>query len=253
MRKNFGWRRDLPDHRDLVYKSSLVAKLLLPSKVDLRSSLPPVYDQYDLGSCTGNAIAAALEFDQIKQKEVNTFTPSRLFIYYNEREIEGTVLEDSGAQIRDGLKSVANQGACSEVDWPYDNYQIKYKVKPSPNCYISAANYKALTYHSIVPTLLNLKTCLAEGFPFVLGITLYDSFESDLVAKTGIVSMPSKSESVIGGHAVLCCGYDDKTKRFTIRNSWGEGWGQAGYFTIPYAYLTNSNLTSDFWTIRSVK
>ena len=90
--------------------------------------------------------------------------------------------------------------------------------------------------------------CLADGFPFVFGFTVYESFETLKVAQTGIVPMPKKSERTLGGHAVMAIGYDQKQKHFIVRNSWGPQWGQAGYFTMPYAYL--ETLASDFWTIR---
>src|SRR6202035_4840424 len=116
----YGWGRDPPGDRDFVYGAPLVRfPQGLPPSIDLRSECPPVYDQGQLGSCTGNGIAGAIEFDQRKQKN-KQFTPSRLFIYYNERVIEGTVSQDSGAQVRDGIKSVATIGAPPEKDWPYN-------------------------------------------------------------------------------------------------------------------------------------
>src|SRR5215469_6767170 len=116
--KRYGWIPDLPDHRDLLYAAPVAALQALPGKVDLTSKCAPVYDQGQLGSCTANAIGGAIQFEQMKQSIPN-FTPARLFIYYNERAIEGTVASDSGAQIRDGVKSVAQQGACPETMWPY--------------------------------------------------------------------------------------------------------------------------------------
>ena len=95
-----------------------------------------------------------------------------------------------------------------------------------------------------------MRACLAEGFPFVFGFTVYESFESQQVARTGIVSMPQRGERVVGGHAVVAVGYHDTEKRFIVRNSWGTGWGMKGYFTIPYDYLSNPNLAEDFWTVR---
>ena len=107
----YGWVRDLPDARDFSYAAPIHSfPQGLPPLVDLRPQCPPVYDQGQLGSCTANGIAAAIEFEQKKQGK-KAFTPSRLFIYYNERAIEGTVNHDSGAQIRDGIKSVAAVGA----------------------------------------------------------------------------------------------------------------------------------------------
>jgi C1A family cysteine protease len=108
-------------------------------------------------------------------------------------------------------------------------------------------------YQRLVQNLNQMRGCLAAGFPFVFGFTVYESFESQEVADTGVMPMPASGEKVLGGHAVLVVGYDDASERFRVRNSWGTGWGQAGYFTMPYAYLTDSGLSSDFWTLRIVK
>jgi C1A family cysteine protease len=190
-----------------------------------------------------------LEFDQMKEKE-HVFMPSRLFIYYNERAMEGTVSEDSGAQTRDGIKSVAQQGDCPETLWPYD--VTKFAVKPPAQCYQQALKLKAVQYQRLSQTLNQLKGCLASGYPFVFGFTVYSSFESQQVAQTGHAPMPSPAEASIGGHAVMAVGYDDSQNWFIVRNSWGVGWGMQGYFTLPYAYLLEQNLASDFWTIRIV-
>ena len=251
----YGWRRDLPDPRDQLY-SALIA-LSLPIKFDLREhyTLPPVYDQGRLGSCTGNAIAGAIQFERIRQRMPRAnLIPSRLFIYYNERVIEGDVETDGGAQIRDGIKSVASQGDCFEGtgqdEWPY--VISKFKDRPPPACYEAALHDRTVGYSRLVQNVDQLKSCLASGFPFVFGFTVYQSFESPTVTETGIVPMPVAGDAAIGGHAVMAVGYDDGEQRFTVRNSWGTSWGQQGYFTIPYAYVTNANLASDFWTIRLI-
>jgi C1A family cysteine protease len=246
----YGWIPDLPDHRDHLFAATPEMLGNLPPAVDLRAACPAVYDQGDLGSCTANAIAGAIQFEQIKQALATTFEPSRLFIYYNERAIEGTVDSDSGAMIRDGIKSVAAQGAPPETDWPYDVAQ--FAVQPPPSAYADAAAHKLLQYQRVWPRLNQFKSCLAAGFPFVFGFTVYESFESDTVTATGVVPMPSALESALGGHAVMAVGYDDSQTRLIVRNSWGSGWGQAGYFTMPYAYVLDSDLASDFWTLRSV-
>ena len=231
----------------------VAAPVVLPPSVDLTPLCPPVYDQGQIGSCTANAIAGAIEFDRLKQK-VQDFTPSRLFIYWNERFLEGGLTQtyqDSGAQIRDGIKSVAAQGDCPETEWPYK--ATKYTTKPLTRCYADALKYKAVNYARLTPTLNQLKQCLASGFPFVFGFTVYESFESDQVASTGHAPMPAKGESSIGGHAVVGVGYNDANQWFIVRNSWGPKWGMKGYFTLPYVYLTDDNLASDFWTIRVVQ
>lgn len=248
--KHYGWLRDLPDQRDHLYAAPAVALAALPPIIDLRNQCPPVYDQGQLGSCTGNGIAGALQFDRMKQNLTPDFIPSRLFIYYNERVIEHTVNSDSGAMIRDGIKSVAKQGDCPESEWPYDI--TKFATKPPPNCYKDAILHKAVQYQRLVQNINQMKGCLASGYPFVFGFTVYESFESQQVAKSGVVPMPGPAEQVKGGHCVLAVGYDDSQQRFIIRNSWGIGWGMQGYCTMPYAYLIDSNLASDLWTIRLV-
>lgn len=246
----YGWTPDLPDIRDHLYAAPGPLLRKLPPRIDLRPGCPPVYDQGQLGSCTANAIGAALQFDQKKQAEADT-VPSRLFIYYAERELEGTVGTDSGAQIRDGIKCVNKLGAPPEGDWPYDI--TKFTDRPPDAAYKDALQHQALEYQRIGHSLALMKGCLADGYPFVFGFTVYESFESDQVAKTGQAPLPQQGEKVLGGHAVLAVGYDDSTQTFIVRNSWGDGWGMAGYFTLPYAYLTERGLSSDFWTIRRVE
>lgn len=248
--QRYGWVRDLPDQRDHLYAAPPAVLLKLPPSADLRSQCPPVYDQGQLGSCTANAIAAALEFDQSKQGLTPIFVPSRLFIYYNERAMEGTVSSDSGGQIRDGIKSVGKQGDCPEDLWPYDI--SKFAVSPSQQCYQQALKFTAVQYQRLSQALTQLKGCLAAGYPFVFGFTVYDNFESPQVAQTGHAQMPAPTEAAIGGHAVMAVGYDDSQNWFIVRNSWGTTWGLKGYFTLPYQYLLDQNLSSDFWTVHVV-
>ena len=235
--KRYGWIPDLPDHRDFLYAVPTEVLVRLPPSIDLRDQyqFPPIYDQGELGSCSANAIAGAVEFDLIKQKQKRVFIPSRLFLYYNERAMEGTVTSDSGGQIRDGIKSEAKQGDCPENLWPYDI--TKFAVKPPKQCYDNALKYKAFNYQRLVQDLNQLKGCLFSGYPFVFGFTVYASFESPQVAQTGHAPMPAPGEQVIGGHAVMAVGYDDSNQWFIVRNSWGESWGMEGYFTLPYSYL----------------
>jgi C1A family cysteine protease len=246
----YGWRPDAPDQRDYRFEPPADVLAALPSMVDLRPSCPPVYDQGQLGSCTANAIGGAVEFERRRQQLLPDFVPSRLFIYYGEREIEGTVDSDAGAEIRDGMKVVATAGAPPESDWPYDIN--RFADKPPAKAFDDALTDVTTQYQRLSQTLAQMKGCLASGLPFVFGFSVYESFESNEVASTGVVPMPGPDEAVIGGHAVCAAGYDDGQQRFICRNSWGSDWGMAGYFTMPYAYLEDPQLASDFWVVQMV-
>ncbi len=212
--------------------------------------MPPVYDQGQLGSCTGNAIAGAFEYELIKEAKT-PFVPSRLFIYYQERVLEGDVSGDNGAQIRDGMKVVAKLGAPHETLWPYK--PAKFAAKPSAKAYADGLKHTVSAYKRVNnANLTSLLSVLASAKPIVFGFTCYESLESEEVAKTGVLPMPSSGEQVIGGHAVVLCGYDRPAQTFTVRNSWGPAWGMKGYFTMPFDYVANTDLCDDFWTISSV-
>lgn len=245
-KSRYGWVPDLPDHRDRMYGALRPLLTELPTLVDLRPYCSPVEDQGDLGSCTANALAAALEFLEVKDK-VRYVDVSRLFIYYNERVLEGTVDSDAGAMLRDGIKTLAKLGVCSEANWPYR--VGNFAKKPPRGCYLEGEKHQILSYARI-NTVDEMRSCLASGFPFVFGFSVYEGFESAHVAKSGVANLPEKGERLLGGHAVLGVGYDDASQRVIVRNSWGSGWGMKGYFTLPYAYLGNRNLSDDFWTVR---
>jgi C1A family cysteine protease len=191
-------------------------------------------------------LAGALEF--LENKDKLPFADlSRLFIYYNERAMERSVQSDDGAYIRDGIKTLVKQGVCQEAKWPYK--QSMWKAKPTPACYKEGKQHQ-VTKYARLNTVDEMRACLADGYPFVFGFSVYENFESQDVAKTGVLSMPGPDERAVGGHAVLAVGYDDAEKRFVVRNSWGPNWGMKGYFTMPYEYLGSRDLSDDFWTIR---
>src|SRR6476469_11024910 len=191
--QRFGWVPDLPDARDYLFSAPEAVLADLPTKVDLRKQMPTVYDQGQLGSCTANAIAAAFEYDQTQQK-LTDFMPSRLFIYYNERAIEGTVGSDSGAMIRDGIKSVAKIGVCDETIWPYDI--TRFTEKPPRAAYTDAKKHQATVDRSVMGSLHQMQGCLASGFHFVFGFSVYDIFMSEDVARTGEVTLRPRGEQV---------------------------------------------------------
>ena len=237
-----GWKRDPIDTRDHLF---LAAPMALPSSVDLSPLCSPIENQGQLGSCTGNAIVGALEYLENKAK-INYLDLSRLFIYYNERVIEHTVNQDAGAIIRDGIKTLVKYGVCSEKSCPYN--VSKFTKKPSKVAYKQALKRKITSYESVGQTENEIKTALANRYTVIFGFEVFAAFESAAVALTGDVPMPAGQS--IGGHAVLIAGYDDATSRFLVRNSWGENWGNNGYFTMPYAYVTNNQYCDDFWIVR---
>ena len=249
MNRKYTWIRDSLDRRD--QHLMFLHEPKLPPSVDLRPKFPAPYDQITLGSCTANATDGLMEFD-LKQLGHDVML-SRLFLYYNGRMIEGTIQSDSGCQLRDVIKCAAQFGAPPETEWPYsDQNPGPFETKPPPEVYASALKHKVVSYSRVARSLSQFKGCLAQGFPFAFGFQVYEEFESDEVAKTGILTLPRADEEPLGGHAVVCAGYDDAKQVFFIRNSWGSDWGLQGYFEMPYAYLLDSQLSDDFWCVRSL-
>ena len=241
----YGWKPDLPDHRDFRY--SISAPIELPESVDLSTKCSPVEDQKSVGSCTGNALVANLEYLEMTTNPTSYVDLSRLFVYYNERVIEGTVDFDSGAMLRDGIKSLVSDGVCSESLWPYD--PNIFMIRPTDQCYQEAQSRKISAYFRL-NSLNDMLRCLADGYPFVFGFSVYDYFESAEMARTGKLRMPTPDEGMLGGHAVLGCGFDQSTRMILVRNSWNVAWGLRGYFWMPFEYVENRDLSDDFWTIR---
>lgn len=233
----YGYRPDLGDPRDHRFDATGIAT---PQSVDLRPKMPPVWDQGQLGSCTAFALTAAMAFLH------DGFEGSQLWLYYKERVAEGDVHQDAGAQIRDGIKVLAKLGLPPEADWPY--LVSKFAKAPPAKANRDARHNLVAQYQRLTgPT--DYRACLAAGSPFVVGISVFESFESDAVAKTGDVPMPEPHEKLIGGHAICVVGYE-ADGRYIVRNSWGPDWGDAGYFRLPAAYLASSDLATDAWTIR---
>ena len=242
----YHWQPDPQDPRDHIYQLQPLS--VAPATVDLRNFASTIEDQGQLGSCTGNAIAGAIEL--IDRKNNKNLDVSRLFIYYQERLIEGTVRYDAGAYIRDGLKAVNKYGAPLETLWPY--LINKFAIKPSNTAYTDALRRKVTGYQRCTD-FAAVKNALAAGRPVVVGFYVYESFEYDINNTTGMMPYPNvNTEQFLGGHAVCLVGYNDSTQRFIARNSWGTGWGDHGYFYMPYQVIQNTAMSSDFWTISAV-
>lgn len=247
-----GWRPSLPDQRDFYHR---FAGAKIAPEVDLRKTgfLPDIWDQGQLGSCTAFGVSAAYSFDQAMQGGERNFGPSELFVYYNTRILEGTLLEDSGATITNAVKSLNKYGAAPQADWPYDIK--KFAQVPPSVAYTHGELRQAVKYARVSQTTQAMQACLTAGTPIVVGFTVYESFESDAANDTGDVPMPQRGEQLYGGHCVLVVGYTMRAGKpvWIARNSWGTGWGDAGYFYFPQQYLLSTSLSDDFWTVQSVE
>jgi C1A family cysteine protease len=241
----YHWLRDTPDARDHLFNATITST---PTTVDLRANCSTIEDQGNLGSCTGNAIAGIVEY-LCRRAKKNTDV-SRLFIYYQERVYENSVNQDNGAYIRDGIKAMNKIGVPTESLWPYNINKFAYR--PSQAAYVNAATRKAVGYQKCVD-FTAVKNALAQGYPVVVGFDVYASFESDAVAHTGQMPYPNKAtEELLGGHCVALVGYNDVTSKFIARNSWGTGWGDHGYFYMPYQVIQDTTMSDDFWIITSI-
>ncbi len=243
-----GWKRGHHDPRDFKL-SSIPENPAMAGEpaLTLRSHMPAVRDQGDLGSCTANAGVVAAEFARWKQTGTKPSRFSRLDLYAMTREVEGTPLtEDSGCYVRDVCKALAKYGVCYEAVWPYD--VAKFSRRPSRAAMIDALHHKATSYKSAVG-LAPIKASIVDGYPLIFGFDCFESLMSESTARTGIVTMPAADEESIGGHCVTLTGYNDALAMFEFQNSWGTSWGVTGFGSLPYEYVT-SGLASDFWTLR---
>lgn len=248
--KGLGWKPDIMDFRDHFYAPGIIRRILpavtLPSSVNLSALCPPVYDQGELGSCTAQSVCALCDYLRTKSGWAWQH-PSKLFLYFNTRIAEGTVSIDSGASLRNTIKTVADIGVCDEANWPY---HIPYFAEPpSKEAYRDAELHQAIQYKRVSQNLTDLKAILAEGYPFVFGFSVYRKLYNLKPEKDYTLEFPDAGDELLGGHAVMAVGYDDTTETFLIRNSWGIKFGNQGYFKMPFKYLTSPMFSQDFWTI----
>lgn len=247
-KRNYGWLPQIGDIRDYNFPvPPTVAKY--PAKLDLRKGFPKVFDQGALGSCTANAVVAAFYY-AVKTKKLRNFSGSRLYNYYYARLIRGWQDFDSGAFLRDSIATLKANGLSTEHTWPYKI--PSFTTAPDAKAIKSAgsANHAAIQYRAVNRDISSFKVALNQGLPIVIGFTVYESFEYG--TWKDVMPMPLPNEGTLGGHAVVICGYDDAKAAFLVRNSWGSAWKLKGYFYMPYAYILNANLSSDFWVIENI-
>lgn len=252
--RGLGWRPDMPDHRDLRFAAPLAATRALPAKFRIgKRWLPPIRDQWEVGSCTAFAGLGAFETIRRRQQRFKAFDPSELFTYYVTREMEfgpGAGMQDTGATIRGVIQAIARYGAAPEKLWPYGRGE-HWDVAPPLAAYEAADDRQAIRYARVPQTSQQLAAAIATGFPVVIGFAVFESFMSRKTAETGEVPMPGRWDGVLGGHAVRLIGYDFTTnpRTFEFANSWSRGWGRLGYGRFPEAYLLNPDLADDYWIV----
>jgi len=259
--RGLGWRRQALDPRDQAhaYAASPHVAAALPDYVDLRSQMPSVYDQEQLGSCVANATAAILQYERKRQGlPEGDRVPSRLMIYYGARSLEGTVDVDAGSEIRDAIKFVAANGTAFEDGpdaWPYD--PARFNQRPPQVVWDRAYRDRHVAYRPVAQNATHLMAALAEGWPVAFGFLVYSGLDSEEVAKndradpaSGRLIMPRQNEAAEGGHAVVLVGYDYPNRSFLVRNSWSAAWGLRGHFIMPFEYVLRSDLSNDFWTVQ---
>jgi C1A family cysteine protease len=262
----YNLKKDEEDIRDFLFKDSFNFTTTLPTSVDLISKMPSIFNQLDESSCTANAGTANREY-LLPDKTKNL---SRQFLYNVERIMENTFNQDSGCQMRTVCKILNTYGICEESYLPYGKQNLY--VQPSKDAYDNAKKYTISKYHRIT-SLDEVKQALVQGFPILLGMTVYESMESDECINTGLIPYPQDGEKILGGHAVEICKYVDSIKPKStlinklqnmfkcllgksnssgyiyIRNSWGNvGINNTGYFKMTYE--TFEKLCQDMWVIQ---
>jgi hypothetical protein len=254
--RKYNLRPDRRDDRDFRWQvPEHVRVATLPESADLVPLMPPVYDQKGYGTCASNAVAGVLHYLMVHGKVCTPFAPSRLFLAWNADAIEGSVKESDGVySIRDVVSPTTSLGFVCETLWTYDEMHLD--VKPTSEVFAEAEKHTTTSYQRVQDNdLPSIKAALAMGHPVACGIQVYGQLESAQCAVDGVVATPGwwgRLTTCLGGHAIVLVGYDDKTQKFTFRNSWGLGWAQAGYGTLGYDYIANSSLASDFWVVDGV-
>jgi hypothetical protein len=241
------------DDRDHIFTAALRLTGSLPAKMDPTSAMPKQLNQADEGSCGPNTASEMIQYDQ-KVESLAVVPPSRNFIYWNTRLLQGTVASDSGVSNRTMLKALRRFGFCPEALWTYDPKTML--TKPAASCYAAATPEKITDYAAVQVAERQMKACIASGTPFMFGFDVYQGMMTDECAETGHVPIPKAGESAVGGHDITAYAYDDQLQLLRCRNHWvnddGTPWGDHGDALIPYAYAFNRAWVSDLWMIRTV-
>lgn len=237
-----GLNPDAPDERDYQYTTRLTPGVL-PERVDLRPSAAPVANQGSIGACTSFSTTSAMRLLR-KREGKGDLEYSQLFLYFCTRMLEGNRNRDSGATLRNTMKAANKIGVSKQALWPYLKDNL-FKTPPLA-AYVNARSNQVLRYSKVQQTQQSLKQALADGQPIVFGFQVYDSFYR--ANKDG--KMPPATGTWVGNHAIVAVGYTPEG--LIIQNSWGIGFGDFGFFYMPWDYAL-SNKCFDFWTLELVE
>lgn len=245
----YGWRRQRPDKRDLRLAMPTGA---IPASSDNGALIPRVFGQGNIGSCVANVVALQVMIARAAAGFA-PFTPSRLWLYFEGRAVERSQAMDVGMEPRDAYRVLTAMGICAEDlpakpgRWLYN--PSMFSVAPTQDTIFAAAHHRAGAYHAVPAGLDPLRATLAGGLTVAAGISCFESFESERVLATGEVVLPGADEGYLGGHDILLYGHDDARRVFLWQNSWGVNYGKGGRGTIPYDYIADPDLASDFWVL----
>lgn len=247
----YNWKPSPADERDLPSTRHLyLPPTSLPSEFELEKKIP-IYDQEDLGSCTANSGCVCYRLESAQLLGDFRFEPSRLFLYYNTRLLEGTPEEDSGAYIRDVFKALNKYGLAHETFFPYNTRD--FAKKPTADALINGLKNVVVKYTAVQQNQTVIKQTLLSGAAISFGFNVYTSFEhGNWHTTSGMMPIPKNTELLLGGHAVTIIGWSDSKQAFLIQNSWGTEWGLEGKFWMPYSFLL-SKQCDDFWCIDEIK
>jgi C1A family cysteine protease len=170
------------------------------------------------------------------------------FIYKESRDLEG-ITGDEGSTLRATAKVMADEGVAPSALFPWN----PSRIDEEPNADVKAAAMKQqVTNYYGVNGLTDLKAALGVvQMPVMIGFTCFYNPNDDNAPSVfnpgpgGLIPIPNlTTDKVAGGHAVEACGFNDAGAYVTIKNSWGETWGENGYGRLPYWYW-NKELVDD--------
>lgn len=218
------------------------AKDSAPAQASVQQFIPAAKDQGQLSSCSAFSHVGMLRtYAKMHGTDIDL---SELQLYHDTLAEEGSAGVDAGATNPDVGRTLATKGICQEALWPYD--PSKFALEPAGPARADAASRPAAT--TGLSSLDDVRRAISGGCGAVMGISVYESMQSDAVAKTGEIPMPAASEKFLGGHDLFWFAYD--ASWFYYLNSWGRDWGGHGIGRAPIAFM--EQFSFDFETVLSV-